>query len=957
MAERSVVVRLAASVAEFKRGMGEAKSATEAVGKATEETGAKGSKSFGDLLTWVDKNEQHLNALTTQVGLVGVGLTAFAALSIKAAADFDAAMSSVQAATMESASNMVLLRQAAIDAGADTAYSAVEAAGAIEELAKAGVSTSDILAGGLAGALDLAASGAIDVSAAAEVAASTMTQFGLSGRDVTHIADVLAAGAGKAQGGVLDLGNAMKYAGIPAAQLGISLEETAGTISLFASNGIIGEQAGTSFRSMLQSLTAPTQVGAKAMDEYGISMFDATGKFIGMQGAAQVLQDRLGGLTDAERTAALGRIVGNEALGATNALMKAGAEGVREWTAAVDDQGYAAEQARIRTDNLRGDIERLGGSIDTAFIQSGSGANSVLRELAQGAEAVVDQIGQLPEPLLNATTLLTGASGLAALGVAGLGKLTVAVASTKAAMQELNISTKAAGVSAAAIGGALAIGTYMLSQWAEAAAESKQNTDDFKSTLDQTNGAVTRSTSVLIAQKVAQSDVGRVYANMGGDLGDLTQAVLGNADAIERVNTLLDAQPKEKFLWTESDLAGVASVRDGVQGLSDDLARSQEEFEREKSAVDAVGGSMSATQSALEQYSAAQQTGTATTEDYASALEELIDLQAKAAGVVMDLWSAQNQLEAAYDAATDALTDNGVTLDVTTEKGRANREALLSISSAGWDLIESMRANGATQAELQTQISATRERFVAAATAFGMSSDEANALADSMNLIPSAVNVQVNANTAAAAANLDDIWTKVTRLDGKVVTTNVRTNETTVRTVVGGTGPTGNWAAQANGGVLDFFADGAENHVAQIAPAGAWRVWAEPETGGEGYIPLAPSKRERSEEIMSSIADRFGGQYIPSGSRRYDSGGTAGLGAELRGYDKGGYVTPAAAVSVPTATAGSGVSVHVAAPSLDGARLVGTLDLGNGLTGLIDARVDAGLAQQRRDMAGTRGGH
>jgi len=69
----------------------------------------------------------------------------------------------------------------------------------------------------------------------------------------------------------------------------------------------------------------------------------------------------------------------------------------------------------------------------------------------------------------------------------------------------------------------------------------------------------------------------------------------------------------------------------------------------------------------------------------------------------------------------------------------------------------------------------------------------------------------------------------------------------------------GDWP-QSDGGVLEFYASGGvENHVAQIAP-GRWpaRVWAEPETEGEAYIPLAASKRRRSEEILSAVARRFG---------------------------------------------------------------------------------------------------
>ncbi|MDU4287424.1 MAG: tape measure protein [Actinomyces sp.] len=80
--------------------------------------------------------------------------------------------------------------------------------------------------------------------------------------------------------------------------------------------------------------------------------------------------------------------------------------------------------------------------------------------------------------------------------------------------------------------------------------------------------------------------------------------------------------------------------------------------------------------------------------------------------------------------------------------------------------------------------------------------------------------------------------------------------------------------AQADGGVVDYFANGSEHHVAQIAPAGAWRVWAEPETGGEAYIPLSRAKRARSTRILSEVADRFGYKLTPTRAQRFADGGT-----------------------------------------------------------------------------------
>src|SRR5690606_13093021 len=99
-------------------------------------------------------------------------------------------------------------------------------------------------------------------------------------------------------------------------------------------------------------------------------------------------------LTQAERDAALGRIFGTDAIRAANVLYAQGAEGIAQWIAEVDESGFAAVTAATKTDNLAGDIERLGGAIDDALIQSGGAANNVLRSLAQGLEGMVERVAE-----------------------------------------------------------------------------------------------------------------------------------------------------------------------------------------------------------------------------------------------------------------------------------------------------------------------------------------------------------------------------------------------------------------------------------------------------------------------------------------------------------------------------------------------------------------------------------
>lgn len=346
---------------------------------------------------------------TFLAGAVGLGIME------KANYTFDKSMGTVNAATHANAQVMEEYRGAAVKAGADTVFSASEAAQGITELAKAGVGAKDILGGGLTGALNLASAGSLGVGEAAEYMATALTQFQLKGTKASHVADLLAAGAGKAQGEVSDMALALTYAGVPANQLGVSLEQTTGTIALLAKNGIIGEKAGTSLRGMLASLTSPSKVAAKEMESLGISVFDAKGNFIGFDGVAKVLHQRLGGLTQQERSYALGRIFGNEQLQAANVLYREGAKGVHTWTKNVDDSGYAADTAKRKLNNLAGDVEYLKGDIDSLFIKRGSGFQDGLRDGVQLVDKMVVGFSHLPEAVqsgvVKVTALTTATAG------------------------------------------------------------------------------------------------------------------------------------------------------------------------------------------------------------------------------------------------------------------------------------------------------------------------------------------------------------------------------------------------------------------------------------------------------------------------------------------------------------------------------------------------------------------
>ena len=731
MATREIFVRLKADASQFKKEMEDASSKTRA----------------------------NVDKLSNAAGLMGLAMVAGAGVAVKAFADFDKQMSVVQAATMETAGNMDLLRDAAIEAGAKTSFSATEAAQGIEQLAKAGVSTTDILNGGLNGALDLAAAGGVSVADAAETAASALTQFGLEGQDVTHVADLLAAGANKAQGGVGDLSAALNQSGLVAAQMGLSIEETVGSLTAFASAGLIGSDAGTSFKAMLLRLAAPTKESQALMNDLGIAVYDTSGEFIGMERLAGVLSDKLGGLDQQTRNAALATIFGQDAIRTSAILYEQGAAGIAKWNDEVDQSGFAAEQAAILLDNLAGDIEAFKGSIETAMIGAGEGANGPLRSMTQSATNLVNEFNALPSAVQQSTVAIAGTGGLALLGVAGVGKLITSVNDAKAAIAALGWTAKGTGLMVAGITGGLTAVSLGVLAFANAQAEAKAKAQSLADTLDVQTGALTENSTAWVSSELTKpqsfgikntKSMAEAAEELGVSLETVTRAYLGQPDAIAEAKAAAEDYLSQQNLLNDASLSHSSLAQRFIRNLDDQSAR----LEQAAQITAAKKGVDEAAASAQGDLAGAYATTTETVAEQIDSVYDLLEAQRKAAGIVMTVMEAESAFQAAIDGVTESVKTNGQTLDLNTEAGRANQAALLDVAKAGWDNVEAQIAQDGSGKTARETMLRSRDAFIVSAQAAGMSADEANRLADELGLIPSNVNtlIQANASQAIAAA-------------------------------------------------------------------------------------------------------------------------------------------------------------------------------------------------------------
>lgn len=338
-----------------------------------------------------------IKATTAIIGGAATAVAGIGAAAVKVGSDFEAQMSRVQAISGATGAELESLKQQAIQLGADTAFSAKEAAEGMENLASAGFTTQEMIAA-MPGMLDLAASSGEALASSADIAASTLRGFGLDANMAAHVADVLAKNAADTNAAVADTGEAMKYVAPVAKAMGISFEECAAAIGIMADAGIKGGQAGTTIRGALTRLAKPTKVMLDTMDALGLEFYNANGEMKSLTEITGLLEDKMADLTDEQRQNALVTLFGQESLSGMLSLMNRGSEELANLTNAYRScDGAAQDMARTMQSNLKAQVEQVQGGLESLAI-------AVFEELKTPMTETVKAVNEMVDSLLSAFT-------------------------------------------------------------------------------------------------------------------------------------------------------------------------------------------------------------------------------------------------------------------------------------------------------------------------------------------------------------------------------------------------------------------------------------------------------------------------------------------------------------------------------------------------------------------------
>ncbi|MBW3490780.1 phage tail tape measure protein [Bacillus sp. FDAARGOS_1420] len=417
----------------------------------------------------------HLQNAGMQIGMVFGGMTYAIGRGLKSAVEesmnFEQQMANIKAVSGATGQEMSKLSELAVKYGEDTKYSSVEAGKGIEELIKAGVGLTDIIDGGLEGALSLAAAGELELGEAAEIASTALNAFKRDGLSVTDAANLLAGAANASATDVHELKYGLSASAAVAAGAGMTFRDTATALAVFAQNGLKGSDAGTSLKTMLMRLNPSTKEAYNKMADLGLITYNAqagfdflvkngitpasrsvgdievalekyvmksegvtkwndkcdttfrelatssaflSSKFYDQQGHIQslenisgILHESMKGLTDQQRSMALETLFGSDAVRGATILFNEGSQGVNKMYTEMS-KVTALETANTKMNTLKGRIEQLSGAFDTMKKTIGDALAPVISAFVGGLQKLVDGFNALPGPIQKAIAITGG---------------------------------------------------------------------------------------------------------------------------------------------------------------------------------------------------------------------------------------------------------------------------------------------------------------------------------------------------------------------------------------------------------------------------------------------------------------------------------------------------------------------------------------------------------------------
>ena len=322
---------------------------------------------------------------------------AFTKTSIDAGMNFDTAMSQVAATMGTTVDKIGNVKAKAEEMGRTTKYTATEAAEGMNILAQAGLSADEQISG-IGTVLNLASAGAMSLEESASYTAGAVKGFGDSMSNASYYADLMAKGATLANTDVRGLGEAFSGSAATAKNYGQAADSVTLSLLRLAEQNVTGSEASTALNRAMADLYTPTDDASKALNQLGVSAYEANDEAKDFNDLVDELNGSLQGMTAEQKNNALATIFTTQGLQAFNKMTASSDATVQKfWKGIQDSSGSAAQQAATQLDNLQGDITLLSSAtegLQLAFYNTFSGT---IRGAIKGITSEVSGLAEAME--------------------------------------------------------------------------------------------------------------------------------------------------------------------------------------------------------------------------------------------------------------------------------------------------------------------------------------------------------------------------------------------------------------------------------------------------------------------------------------------------------------------------------------------------------------------------------
>lgn len=464
---------------------------------------------------------------------------------VKAAEDFEATMSTVEALSGATASEMDQLSAKAKQLGATTKFTATESAQAMTFMGMAGWDATQML-GGMDGVMNLAAASGSDLATTSDIITDALTAFGLAAEDTAHFADVLAATATNSNTSVEIMGETFKNCASVAGALGYSIEDVSTAVGLMANSGVKGTIAGTALKNTFNGLLQGATLTSKAFGEVEISAINADGTMKDFGETVDELRKYFSQMSEAERVMNAMDIAGKYGYNGLLAIVNSAQQDFDKLTDSINEcEGAASKMAEVKMDNLSGQVTLMNSALDALKNTLGSSYDEELKELAKAATDVLTKINEFLSKHPSVTKAIVGITA-AVTGLVGAFATFATVATAVEMVKKFTATTKLATTAQAAFNAVSKANPYILlataiagvivvlNDYAEAASNAAEKATEWSDQLEN----IANNTKTAIDEQSRLKDVVDEYKRINESVTDASEKKEALAELQKTLNDL-----------------------------------------------------------------------------------------------------------------------------------------------------------------------------------------------------------------------------------------------------------------------------------------------------------------------------------------------------------------------------------------------------------------------------------